>query len=91
MAQPLYKKNPPPEYPRKARRRGYQGIVTLAVLVDVDGHAKKLKVARGSGYRLLDRAAVRSVRNWEFEPGSKNGHCIEMWVEVPIRFRLRAQ
>jgi len=33
-AVPLYKVNPPPEYPRLARKRGYQGTVVLDVLVD---------------------------------------------------------
>jgi len=36
-AVPLYKVNPPPEYPRLARKRGYQGTVVLDVLVDQNG------------------------------------------------------
>ncbi len=91
VARPLYRKNQPPEYPRKAKRRGYQGVVALAVLVDVDGRVNDLKVARSSGYNILDRAAMRSVRKWDFQPGSENGRKIEMWVEVPIRFNLRSK
>lgn len=89
-AYPLYSRNPPPAYPRKARRRGYEGVVALAVLVGRDGRVKTLRVERGSGYRLLDRAALRAVRGWRFQPGSENGRQVEMWVEVPIRFRLQS-
>ncbi|MGD9363868.1 MAG: hypothetical protein PVH85_33710, partial [Desulfobacterales bacterium] len=31
MAKPLYRKNPTPNYPRRARRKGYQGNVILEV------------------------------------------------------------
>ena len=32
-AEPLYKMNPEPPYPKMARKRGYQGTVILSVLV----------------------------------------------------------
>ncbi len=31
MARPLYRKNPPPQYPKRARRKGYEGTVILEV------------------------------------------------------------
>ncbi len=88
-AQPLYRLCPPPKYPRRARQRAYQGVVSLTVLVDAEGRVKDLKVARSSGYKSLDRAAVRAVRKWIFEPGIENDRRVDMWVEVPIRFSLK--
>jgi protein TonB len=88
-ATPLYKKNPPPGYPRLARKKGYEGTVVLSVLVDKNGQVDNLWVFTSSGYRLLDNAAVNAVRKWAFEPGMKGNKKVAMWVKVPIRFQLK--
>ena len=87
-ARPLYKENPPPRYPRNARKRGYQGTVVLEVLVDREGGVEDLKIYRSSGYKALDRAALSSVRHWIFTPGRRGDVVVDMWVRVPIAFRL---
>lgn len=87
-ARPLYRENPPPRYPRIARKRGYQGTVVLEVLVDQEGDVEDLKVYRSSGYKALDRAALSSVRHWSFTPGQRGEVVVDMWVRVPIAFRL---
>jgi protein TonB len=89
MAKPLYRQNPAPSYPRKARRRGYEGIVMLKVLVDENGRVDDLMVLESSGYPILDRTALASVRKWLFEPGTEGGIKKKMWVKVPIRFDLK--
>ena len=88
MAKPLYRQNPAPAYPRKARRLGYEGIVMLKVLVDENGRVDELMVLDSSGYPILDRTALASVRKWLFEPGTEGGIRKKMWVRVPVRFRL---
>lgn len=86
---PLYKNNPPPDYPRAAKRRGYQGKVMLSVHVDVDGGVDNLWVFESSGYRLLDNAALKAVKGWFFEPGMKGDKKVAMWVNVPVVFELK--
>lgn len=86
---PLYQINPSPTYPPLARRRNYQGVVVLDVLVDAQGLAAQVKVAQGSGYRILDQCAVRTVSGWRFEPARRGSRPVEMWVKVPVRFTLR--
>ncbi|RLB13259.1 MAG: hypothetical protein DRG82_16000 [Deltaproteobacteria bacterium] len=88
VARPLYRKNPRPGYPRLARRRGYQGTVILEAFITRDGIPGKVRVFRSSGYRSLDKAAIRAVEKWSFEPGSKNGIPVDMWVKIPVRFQL---
>ena len=87
-ARPLYLRNPSPPYPRLARRRGYEGSVILEVMVLRDGTVGDLRVSTSSGYELLDRAAVASVRKWLFEPGKQGDQKVDTWVRVPIRFKL---
>ena len=88
-AKPLYRSNPSPKYPRIARIRGYQGNVLLDVLVNKNGKVNDLKIYKSSGYPVLDRAAVSSVKHWLFEPGMIGENKMNMWVRVPIRFELR--
>lgn len=87
-AKPDYLKNPAPEYPESARRRGYQGIVFLLVGIDQHGSVKHVKVKESSGHALLDQAAVKAVRTWKFHPGKVGILHIESSVQVPIRFNL---
>jgi protein TonB len=88
QAKPVYRINPPPLYPKIARKRGYQGNVVLEVLIDKQGKVTDLRVYSSSGHSILDKAATASVKKWLFQPGMRGSEKIEMWVRVPIRFRL---
>jgi len=87
-ARPIYRINPPPSYPIIARKRGYQGNAVLEVLIDKQGKVIDLRVFSSSGYSILDKTAIASVKNWLFQPGMRGSDKIEMWVRVPIRFKL---
>lgn len=87
-AMPLYKLNTPPKYPREARRMGCEGIVILKILVGENGRVCNFEIFQSSGYPILDKTAVSAVKMWLFEPGTKNGKKMKMWVKVPIRFKL---
>ncbi len=88
LARPLYKQNTSPNYPLRARRMGYEGLVLLKVLVAENGRVADLEVLKSSGYSILDLAAISSVKTWLFEPGTEDGKKKKMWVKIPIRFQL---
>lgn len=87
-ARPDYAYNPPPDYPMLLREQGIGGTVWLRVWVDSDGHPGEIKVAKGSGFRLLDEAASRAVRSWRFFPARRGDLQLASWVEFPVRFTL---
>jgi protein TonB len=87
-AHPRYRHNPPPEYPALARQRRQEGVVLLAVRVTAKGKAGEVTVKKSSGFPLLDEAAMRTVRRWEFEPARSGGLPVESDTEVPVRFQL---
>jgi protein TonB len=89
VATPDYRENSPPAYPLLARRRNYEGTVLLDVLVRQDGTVGAIRLTRSSGHRSLDQSAMAGVRKWTFHPGKRGGEAVEMWVKVPIRFRLK--
>lgn len=86
---PVYRKNPSPKYPRMARRRGYEGTVVMEVLVNREGRVEDLRLYESSGYPVLDRSAMSSVKKWLFQPGKRGDKEVDMWVKVPVRFRLK--
>lgn len=80
-------RNPAPQYPAAALRRGEGGTVVLRVNVGADGKADQVEVARRSGSRDLDRAALAAVRDWRFKPATRNGREVASVVEQPVEFR----
>lgn len=77
-----------PKYPRKARTEGWEGTTVLKVRVDRGGRPGLIAVDRSSGFEVLDRAAMRAMRRWEFHP-ARNGHgTVASWVKVPVSFRI---
>ncbi len=88
-ATPIYRKNPKPEYPTLCRKRGQQGTVVLKVTVRRDGSVEDAIVSQGSGYKLLDKSALKTVHRWRFIPGSRNGRAVDMEVLVPVQFVLQ--
>ncbi|MCI0481305.1 MAG: energy transducer TonB, partial [Candidatus Dadabacteria bacterium] len=85
---PNYGVNPKPNYPKIAKRHGYEGLVVLNVFVLESGNVGKIEIRQSSGYGVLDNSALDTVRKWVFIPGKKNGSAISSWVVVPIRFDL---
>jgi TonB family protein len=90
LAYPDYNLNPKPNYPRTARKRGYEGEVKLKVFVLENGEVGEIVVVRASGYEILDQSALEAVKNWTFIPGKENGKEISSWVTVPITFQLKS-
>jgi len=88
-ARPKYKENPLPHYPSVARRRGYEGRTVLRVEVLESGKVGQIEIAASSGFEVLDKAALGSVKGWSFFPGTRSGKRTIQWVMVPVRFFLR--
>ncbi len=89
LAYPDYEKSPALTYPPLAQRRGIEGRVVLKVLVGKTGHPLKVVLERSSGSSILDKSAMKAVRNWVFKPGKLNGTAVEMWVRVPVVYALK--
>lgn len=85
---PLEYINQAPVYPFTARRKGWEGIVYLLVHVDVSGHPVSVVIERTSGYEDLDKAAIRAVGRWKFEPAQHHGKAVAASVSLPIQFKL---
>jgi protein TonB len=77
-----------PDYTEEARRRGVEGEVVMEIVVRQNGSTSDVKVLRGLGYGL-DQRAIDAVRQWRFSPANRLGHPVDVIVEVSVEFRLR--
>ncbi len=87
-AKPLTNLNKPPIYPYRARVRGYEGKVTLKVMVDSNGRVVDIVQLEGSGYSILDQAAQKAIKKWQFLPAKFLGVAVSSSVNIPVRFEL---
>ena len=77
-----------PAYPYRARKLGHQGTVILDVKLDDAGKVVDIVVEKTSGHSSLDKAALSTVKRWNFQPLLKNGKGIRSRVRIPVQFRL---
>ena len=80
--------NPPPQYPSLAERNGWEGTVMLKALVEKEGLASQVLIESSSGFKVLDNAALKTVKKWKFEPGRAGSVVIASWIKIPVRFRI---
>jgi protein TonB len=78
-----------PVYPRSARRRGREGVVTVEITVSDFGEVSGVEVIAGSGYKDLDSAAVSAVRTAHFSPAIENGVRVQGSLRLTFEFKLR--
>ena len=76
------------EYTDEARRAGITGEVLLEIVVRRDGSVGDVKLLRGLGGGLNDRAR-QAVKQWRFAPATRQGTAVDVIVEVAVDFKLR--
>ena len=81
--------NPAPVYPRTSLRRKEQGKVILEVLIQVDGSVGEIRIKQSSGFKRLDKSAMKAVKRWRYIAAQQAGQAIEYWYQQPIVFSLR--
>ena len=78
-----------PTYPRLARRKGHEGVVTVAISVAKDGVVAYAEVMSSSGYKELDEAALSAVRSARFAPATSDGVSVRGELRLTFDFRLK--
>jgi TonB family protein len=73
-------------YPASARQTGIQGTVTVLATVEANGTVSTTKVLNGP--MLLRQAALDSVKQWKYSPGSIDGRPTTTQVTVAVEFKL---
>jgi TonB family protein len=77
-----------PSYTPEAMRRGLEGGVYMEAVVEADGLVGEVRVTRPVD-PALDDQAVRTLRQWRFEPGRRDGVAVPVLIEVEMMFTMR--
>jgi len=81
----LYKVEP--EFSEEARKAKLQGTVMLYAEVDTGGRLRNIRVTRGIGLGL-DEKAVEAVKQWRFRPAYRDGKAVVEAAAIEVNFRL---
>jgi protein TonB len=81
-------KNCKAEYPKASLMNEEEGAVSLSFLVSADGRVVDSKVDKTSGFKNLDKAAVKSLSACKFKPGTKDGAPAQTWTKVDYVWKL---
>ncbi len=75
-------------YTDEARRANITGDVEMEITIRRDGSVSDVRILRGLGGGLNERAAA-AVRQWKFAPARLKGTPVDVIVEVSVEFSLR--
>ncbi len=78
----------PPRYPRSAARRNLEGVVKVAFTITKNGLVRDAKVVLSEPEGVFDRAALKAISKWKFNPKVVNGQPVEQAATQEIEFTL---
>jgi protein TonB len=81
-------KNCKVDYPKSSLMNEEQGTVSLSFQVSATGDVMESKVEKSSGFKNLDKAAIKSMSACKFKPGTKDGKPDVTWTKVDYAWKL---
>ena len=81
-------KNCKVEYPKASLMNEEQGTTSMSFLISADGSVSDSKLDKSSGFKGLDKAAIKSLSACKFKPGSKDGAPAQTWTKVDYAWKL---
>lgn len=79
----------PPQYPERALQRGIEGRVLIEFTISKSGSVKDAKVVAYEPSKIFNKAALKAVSQWKYNPKIVNGKAVEQpGVRIAIPFKL---
>ncbi|MES2316146.1 MAG: energy transducer TonB [Pseudomonadota bacterium] len=76
------------EYPKASLMNEEQGTTSMSFLIAPDGSVVESKLEKTSGFKNLDKAALKSLSACKFKPGTKDGAPAQTWAKVDYAWKL---
>jgi TonB family protein len=76
-----------PKFSAQSKEAFVEGTVKISTVITTDGQASEYKVVSGLNAEQ-DRTAIEVLRQWRFQPGTKNGKPVKVRVMVEVEFHL---
>jgi TonB family protein len=79
-----------PRYTAEAIRARIEGTVTMTTVVRTDGKPSDVEITQSLDTEHgLDDQAIAALKQWQFEPGRKDGRPVSVRVTIEMRFSLK--
>jgi TonB family protein len=88
VSAPVVLKQAAPEFSEEARRAKVNGNVLIHLIVDEQGLPQDVKVIRGIGLGL-DEKALKAVQQYRFKPAMREGLPVKVEMNVELNFQIR--
>ena len=75
-----------PDYPSREQAQGNEGVVTLRVLVGIDGRVKDVEQVRATSPAFFEATKRQAIKAWRFKPATRDGVPYPEWKTVTARF-----
>lgn len=76
---------PSPGYPEELTDTGLNGQAEVDFTVKADGSVGDAQLAMAT-HRAFGRAALAVIKNWHFQPGTRDGAPVDTRVSIPFKF-----
>ncbi|GAB3423055.1 hypothetical protein GCM10027318_43480 [Massilia agilis] len=76
------------EYPKASLMNEEQGTTSMSFLVNADGSVADSKLEKSSGFKNLDKAALKGISACKFKPGTKDGAPAQTWTKIDYAWKL---
>jgi TonB family protein len=86
-SEPVLLNRPEANYTEEARANKVQGIITVTLLIGVDGMVKQVRLLSGLPDGLNEEA-VKAAYKRRYKPAMKKGEPVPCWIRTKIEFRL---
>jgi protein TonB len=82
----------PPQYPEKAMQRGIEGRVLVQFTISKIGTVKDAIVIASEPSSIFNKAALKSVSQWKYNPRIENGQAVEQkGIRTSVVFKLGSE
>ena len=79
------------KYPKEASSAGQEGTVLLSIIIGKSGSVDEVELIKEktTEHDALNEEALRVIRDLpDFEPGTQDGHAVNIKMVLPIKFKL---
>ena len=76
------------EYPKASLMNEEQGVTSMSFQINADGTVADSKLEKSSGFKGLDKAALKGLSACKFKPGTKDGAPAQTWTKVDYAWKL---
>ncbi len=79
-----------PAYPAGLRAANISGSVVVSFIIDTEGKVQDARAVQSTHY-AFEEAAVAAIREWQFDPGLKDGHSVNTLVTQKLEFKTGSE